>query len=122
MWLPPGVAPDEEGMGGVVEEGVNDASLAEVVGVLEQVDASHPAQEHWYLPAIGVDPVMQGKGHGSVLLEESLKICDRNHVAAYLESSNPAGIPLYERFGFRKISEIQAGSSPIVTPMLREAR
>ena len=38
---------------------------------------------------------------------------------AYLESSNPLNVPLYERFGFEVIAEIQAGDSPAIWPMLR---
>jgi hypothetical protein len=43
-------------------------------------------------------------------------------VPAYLESSNPANVPLYERHGFRALGTIQAGSSPTIFPMLRAAR
>jgi len=78
--------------------------------------------EHWYLPAIGVDPRGQGKGYGSALLAHSLEVCDRAHEAAYLESTNPLNIHLYERFGFEVIGEIQAGRSPTIVPMLRAAR
>jgi ribosomal protein S18 acetylase RimI-like enzyme len=66
--------------------------------------------------------MLQGKGYGSALLSSGLMTCDEQHVAAYLEATNPANIPLYERFGFRTIGTIQAGSSPAITPMLREAR
>jgi hypothetical protein len=36
-----------------------------------------------------------------------------------LESSNPKNISLYLRHGFEVIGEIQVGSSPVVTPMIR---
>lgn len=122
LWLPPGVSPDEESLGKVMEEGVALALQGEVFGVLEQVGLSHPEEEHWYLPAIGVDPMCQGKGYGSALLERGLDACDRNHEGAYLEATNPLNIPLYQRFGFEVIGEIQAGSSPAITPMFRAAR
>ncbi|MCA1748539.1 MAG: hypothetical protein LC634_03060 [Sphingomonadales bacterium] len=41
---------------------------------------------------------------------------------AYLESSNPRNISLYLRHGFEIVGEIQHGSSPVMTPMLRPAR
>lgn len=119
MWLPPGISPDEEALGKVMEEGVANGLQAEVFDVMEQVDTSHPAETHWYLPAIGVEPMLQGMGYGSALLKQGVKICDEQNVAAYLEATNPASIPLYERFGFKVIGEIQAGSSPVITPMLR---
>jgi ribosomal protein S18 acetylase RimI-like enzyme len=122
MWLPPGIEPDNEALGRVMEQGVDSELISEVFEVMQQVDASHPQEDHWYLPAIGVEPMLQGKGYGSALLVSGLKRCDDEHVAAYLEATNPANIPLYERFGFRVIGAIQAGSSPTITPMFRPAR
>jgi ribosomal protein S18 acetylase RimI-like enzyme len=59
---------------------------------------------------------------GAALMTEALKAVDRDGSIAYLESSNPRNISLYERFGFEVIGEIQSGSSPVVRPMLRKAR
>jgi ribosomal protein S18 acetylase RimI-like enzyme len=58
-------------------------------------------------------------GYGSALLRYALQQCDRDGVAAYLESSNPRNISLYERHGFAKLGSIQAGTSPTMVPMLR---
>ena len=122
LWLPPGVDPDEESLGQVIQEAVAPERQEETFTVLEQVGASHPETEHWYLPSIGVDPLYQGKGYGSALMERGLEVCDRNHVAAYLESTNPMNIPLYQRFGYEIVGEIQEGSSPVLTLMFRAAR
>jgi ribosomal protein S18 acetylase RimI-like enzyme len=122
LWLPPGVGPDEEALGAVVQEAVDPARLDEVFAVLEQVGKAHPQEPHWFLPAIGVDPRHQGRGHGSALLARSLEACDRDHAVAYLEASNVRNVPLYQRFGFDVVGEIQAGSSPVVVPMVRKAR
>ncbi len=122
LWLPPGVSSDEEALGAVMQEGVAAQLQEEVFGVLEQVGAGHPEEVHWYLPAIGVEPLSQGRGYGSMLLARGLEVCDRDHVAAYLEATNPANIPLYQRFGFEATGQIQAGSSPTITPMFRAAR
>ena len=122
FWLPPGTGPDEEALGAVMQEAVDAARLDEVFGVLEQVGQAHPAEPHWFLPAIGVDPRCQGRGHGSALLASALEVCDREHAITYLEASNPRNVPLYERFGFEVVGEIQAGSSPVVVPMVRGAR
>ena len=120
-WLPPDVAPDEEALGEVLMQGVDGGLQANVFAVLEQVGASHPPVPHYYLPAIGVEPTMQGKGYGSVLMEQGVAVCDRHRVAAYLESTNPTNIPLYRKFGFEIIGEIQVDGSPVLTRMLREA-
>ena len=122
LWLPPGVGPDEELLGGVMQQAVDATRLDEVFGLLEQVGESHPEEPHWFLPAIGVDPRRQGNGYGSALLARSLELCDDAGAIAYLEASNERNVPLYQRFGFEVIGEIQLGSSPLVTPMLRPAR
>jgi ribosomal protein S18 acetylase RimI-like enzyme len=122
LWLPPGIGPDEEALGAVMQEGVATALQGEVFAMLEQVGASHPEVPHWYLPAIGVEPMFHGKGYGTALLARGLEVGDRAHVAAYLEATNPSSIPLYRRMGFEVVGEIQAGSSPAITPMFRAAR
>jgi ribosomal protein S18 acetylase RimI-like enzyme len=82
----------------------------------------HPKEPHWYLPLIGIDPACQGKGFGSALLKHATDICDHDGMLAYLESSNLANVPLYERHGFEAIGRIQVGGSPVLTPMLRRPR
>jgi len=82
----------------------------------------HPAEPHWYLPLIGVEPSCQGRGCGGALLSFALERFDREKQVAYLESSNPRNIRLYERHGFERLGEIQAGSSPTLVPMARRPR
>jgi GNAT superfamily N-acetyltransferase len=122
LWLPPGVLPDEEALAAAITANVAEPRQAEVFEVFEQMGSYHPAEPHWYLPLMGVDPAHQRKGYGSVLLRYALSQCDRDHVAAYLESSNPANIPLYQRHGFGILDTIEVGSSPPIFPMLRHAR
>jgi ribosomal protein S18 acetylase RimI-like enzyme len=122
LWLPPGVHPDEEALAAIMRRSVPAERQADVFGVFEQMGRYHPRGPHWYLPLIGVDPGQQGKGHGSALLRHALLQCDRDHAPAYLESTNPANMPLYERHGFEVLATIQVGSSPPIFPMLRQAR
>lgn len=122
LWLPPGVSPDAEALGAFISECMDANLHADVFNILEQVNAAHPQAAHWYLPTIGVDPLLQGRGYGSALLAHGLEICDCSRTAVYLEATTPANIPLYERFGFKMLGSIQAGSSPTLTPMLRAAR
>ena len=89
--------------------------------VFEQMGAYHPHEPCWFLPLIGVDPARQGQGYGSALLRHALEQCDRDNVPAYLESSNPRNVPLYERHGFQALGSIQFGSSPTLVPMLRRS-
>jgi ribosomal protein S18 acetylase RimI-like enzyme len=122
LWLPPGIQPDQEALAAVLRKSVAPERQAMVFAVFEQMGRYHPHEPHWYLPLIGVDPAHQRKGHGSALLEHALAQCDRDHVAAYLESSNRVNIPLYERHGFRVLGTVQVESSPPIFPMLRAAR
>ena len=122
LWLPPGVHYDGEALGELMQRSVAEHDQESVFKVLEQVDAYHPTEAHWYLPAIGVDPNWQGRGYGSALLAAALAKCDQQHLPAYLESSNRRNIPLYERHGFEILGEIQAETSPTLWPMLRSAR
>lgn len=120
FWLPPGYGPDEETMIGLVERTAPDAIKDDIFGVFEEMAKYHPSGPHWYLPLIGVDPSQQGNGIGSALMKHALIPCDRDGTLAYLESSNPRNISLYERHGFEVIGEIQVGSSPTMRPMLRK--
>jgi ribosomal protein S18 acetylase RimI-like enzyme len=122
LWLPPGVYPDQEALGAIMQESSAADRIEEVSVVFERMGDYHPAEPHWYLPMIGVDPVHQGRGYGAALLRHALLQCDKDHVAAYLESSNAANVPLYERHGFVGLGTIQVGSSPPIFPMLRAAR
>jgi GNAT superfamily N-acetyltransferase len=122
LWLPPGVHPDEKALNHVVQQSVSAKIQKEVAAIFEQMSRYHPAEPHWFLPLIGVDPSHHGKGYGSVLMQHALRRCDHDRELAYLESSNPRNIPLYERHGFEVLGAIQVGTSPTIFPMLRKPR
>ncbi|MGX9425045.1 MULTISPECIES: GNAT family N-acetyltransferase [Bradyrhizobium] len=118
LWLPPGIEPDEAALAATLPAGRE----SEMAAVFEGMAAYHPKETHWYLPLIGVDPAHRRKGRGGALLGDAVRLFDRDHVAAYLESTNPANIPLYQRHGFEVLGTIQVGASPPLFPMLRRAR
>jgi GNAT superfamily N-acetyltransferase len=122
LWLPPGVRPDEDLLGEIVETTVSASIRQDVGSIFEQMAKYHPTEPHWYLPLIGVDPAHQGNGLGDALMAYALQRCDRDHLPAYLESTNPRNISLYRRHGFEVLGTIQAGSSPPLVPMLRQPR
>jgi GNAT superfamily N-acetyltransferase len=122
LWLPPGIEPDGEAMGRIIEAHIPPEKMEDGGGIVEQMHKFHPEEPHWYLPLIGTDPVQQGKGYGTALMAHAMKRCDESRLPAYLESSKPANVPFYERFGFNVMGLIQQGSSPPLTPMLRPAR
>jgi GNAT superfamily N-acetyltransferase len=122
LWLPPGVEPDGDAMTALVFETADPERLEEIGGFFEKVDAYHPEGDIWYLPLIAADPAHIGKGLGGALMKHALAVCDEQGKTAYLESSNPRNVSLYQRHGFEPLGEIQVGSSPVMTPMIREAR
>lgn len=122
MWLPPGVEPDGEKMLEILQKFAPQERLEDMFVVLGQMEQFHPHEEHWYLPIIGCDPMYLGQGLGGMLMKTALERVDADGLPAYLESSNPRNVSLYERHGFEVIGEIQHGSSPVMLPMFRAAR
>ena len=122
MWLPPGVHSDEEGIADLLRQSVAATRLTEILDLVAQMTSFQPAEPHWFLPLIGVDPMSRGRGRGSALLQHMLAQCDRERQLAYLDSTNARNIPLYERHGFERLGVIKAGSCPPVFPMLRKPR
>jgi ribosomal protein S18 acetylase RimI-like enzyme len=87
------------------------------------VEKAHPAEPpHWYLSTLGTNPAAQGRGFGTAVLMPVLEQCDRDGVAAYLESSKRANVDYYARFGFRVTETLRLPSGPEVWLMWREPR
>lgn len=129
LWVPPSEVEDdaddeqeEPAPSSSLGQLVAPERLEEVATVLAGMRSYHPKDDCWYLPLIGVDPGHQGRGLGAQLMKYALARCDEAGLPAYLESSNPANISLYERFGFEVMGRIQTETSPPMHPMLRAAR
>lgn len=122
MWLPPGVASDDAAIEAILAESVAQERMEEIGAFFEQMDQFHPHEEHWYLPLIAADPSQTGRGLGAALMKYALHKCDEQGLPAYLESSNPRNISLYERHGFEVMGKIETPSSPLMTPMFRQPR
>jgi|SRR6266536_1045980 len=122
LWLRPNVQSDEVTLGEIMQTTMSDTVRTDLYGVLEQMATYRPTGPHWYLPIIGVDPSRQGAGYGSALMNYALQECDREHLPAYLESTNARNVPLYRRHGFEVVGKIQSGDSPMFLPMYRSPR
>jgi GNAT superfamily N-acetyltransferase len=122
LWLPPGLLPDDDRLSSVFQRSVSEQIQKDVITVFDQMSRYHPSEPHWHLPLMGVDPLKQGGGFGSALMQHTLIQCDRDSKLAYLESSSPRSVPFYERHGFELLGTIQLGASPSVFPMLRRPR
>lgn len=125
LWLPPESTPP-----GTVEQFRVGRRLLSILGrrtlvgarALDTFERRRPEREHWYLTVLGTEPDRQGQGVGGTLLQPILERCDRTGVAAYLESSDPANVDYYRRFGFRTTGAIEFRGGPTVPLMLREPR
>jgi ribosomal protein S18 acetylase RimI-like enzyme len=122
LWLPPNVNPDEDALIELFHRTTAGHIQKESAELMKKMGSYHPQEPHWYLPLIGVDPFMQGNGFGSALMKHALILCYRDNMPAYLESTNPRNIPLYERHGFKVLDTIQFGTSPQILPMLRKRK
>ena len=122
LWLPPGVEPNGQALEKVFRDTAKPEHMDDLLATFEKMEKSHPREAHWYLPQIGVDPTAQGKGIGAALMRHALARCDQERSLAYLEASKPQNIPFYQSHGFEVMGQIQVGSAPPVTPMLRKPR
>ena len=74
-----------------------------------------PSTPHYYLGAIGVDPVVQGRGIGAHLLKS---FCDRSAAdpsssGVYLETAKESNLAFYERAGFLETGRGTLGSNTL---------
>lgn len=121
LWLPPSVHPDEEQLISCFEQTVAPEKHDALFETFGQMDKYHPDEDCWHLAFIAVDPLRQGKGLGSALLKACLRRCDEDGRPAYLESTNPANLSLYKRYGFEEMGLIKADQAPPLFPMFRAA-
>ena len=122
LWLPPGVEPDGDAIGGLLAESVD---LEQARGHLRHPRAdgrpvTRPIRTGtcaW----LAVTPEHQGSGLGGHLLRCCLEVVDETQLPAYLETPNPRTVPFYERHGFQVVGVAQVGACPPLTLMLRVA-
>lgn len=98
--------------------GTDAPRLFEIVALLDEY---HPQDRlHFHLQWAGVEPERQGQGIGSALLEPVLQRADRDGMPAYTEGTSMRNRRLYEREGFRLLSEIAPAGGPPLFRMWRE--
>jgi len=131
IWEPPG---QSMGLVGLARSGLLTAPLklgpgpvarlARAAAAIEPVrQQSMAGQPHWYLSIAAIDPDLQGKGRGGALLREGLARIDADGLPCFLDTNNEANLPLYERFGFTTVAQVQVGEDgPQAWGMRREAQ
>jgi ribosomal protein S18 acetylase RimI-like enzyme len=114
LWIPPGspemTPADEERLPGVIGMACGPESATRVMELLDAFDRNHPHEPpHFYLSLLATHPDHAGRGLGVGLVAACLAEIDAGDppAAAFLESSNPANLPRYERLGFRPTREVE---------------
>jgi ribosomal protein S18 acetylase RimI-like enzyme len=64
-----------------------------------------PAEPHWHLGPVAVDPDLQGQGIGSAMLEDFCLQMGERHTLSYLETDKTENVRFYERFGYTVVAE-----------------
>ncbi len=124
LWIPPGrpemSAADAARMPALIDAVCGPESAPRVKALMEAFERTHPAEPpHFYLSLLGTHPDHAGQGLGIGLLAANLEQIDAAGAPAYLESSNPANVPRYERLGFRVRSEVELVPGIPATQMWR---
>ncbi len=125
LWYPPGTLgadPTEaERFARLLEGALAPEEAALMRAVFERFEANHPRRPHYYLSLLATDPDRAGARLGTALLADNLARIDANGAAAFLETTNPVNVPLYERFGFRRSGEFGLpAAGPTVAQMWRD--
>ncbi len=75
-------------------------------GVLwDWIEAQLPAEPHWFLDALGVEPGRQSRGIGTALVRWGLDRAAADGVPVTLETGRLETVRYYDRFGFRVVRE-----------------
>jgi ribosomal protein S18 acetylase RimI-like enzyme len=93
-----------------------------LMAIRSDMDIHHPKdRRHAYLWFLGVAPAAQGRGVGSALLRAANARLDAEGLPAYLETGTTRNVALYERHGFKVISEHKArADAPNMWSMWRD--
>jgi GNAT superfamily N-acetyltransferase len=76
LWLLPNTQSDDQALIEMLQRTVREREMQVVFAYFEEMAKYHPAEPHWHLTLIGVDPIRQGQGYGSALLKYGLAACD----------------------------------------------
>jgi ribosomal protein S18 acetylase RimI-like enzyme len=116
IWIPPGHTMT---FGGMLRSGMIGSALGmglrpfvqfmRANEAMAKVHHQHVPEPHWYLLIVGVDPELQGRGLGSALVKEGLKLADEAGCPCYLETSDERNLAFYQRLGFVVIATAPLG-------------
>ena len=62
---------------------------------------------HLILQPLGVDPLVQGKGHASLLLRTQFERLDKDGLSCYVDTQTEKNVSMYEHYGFKVAEKFQ---------------
>jgi ribosomal protein S18 acetylase RimI-like enzyme len=95
LWVPPGTGDAFDELTFSFED-----AGAEYDSFWGWAEGQRPAEPHWYLDHIAVEPRSRGSGVGVALVEHGLGLARADGVPAFLCTSREDNIGFYERRGF----------------------
>ncbi|HVL27241.1 MAG TPA: GNAT family N-acetyltransferase [Acidimicrobiales bacterium] len=110
-WLPPGAFPWSAGRKARATPAFLRVFLADprafrtFARVGANAERAHPAEPHWFLEVLGIRPGAQRQGLGTRLMAPALEQADGSGMPCALETSDPANVAYYRRFGFEVVDE-----------------
>jgi len=126
VWIPPqgpdGPEPDMSMLRAVNDLAFGAETMEARTMALMPLLTAHPTTPHWYLSLVGTRASARGRGLASAVISAVTDRCDADGVGAYLESSDPANVPLYQRHGFVVTAEAAIDGGPTVPLMWRDPR
>lgn len=85
--------------------GILGSSLPAVLKWKSKWARHDPDRPHLHFGPLAVLPQLQGKGIGSMLLNQFCRLADVQNADAYLETDKEENLPLYKKFGFAVVDE-----------------
>jgi predicted N-acetyltransferase YhbS len=77
------------------------------------IEAGHPAERHWLLDQLAVEPGAQGRGIGTAMVRLAVARAAADGVPLLLETGVARNVAFYERFGFTVMRDADApGGGP----------
>jgi ribosomal protein S18 acetylase RimI-like enzyme len=71
-----------------------------------------PAEPHWHLGPVAVDPRLRGQGIGGAMLAHFCRRMDDCAALSYLETDKSENVGFYEKFGFTVVAEAKVLGVP----------
>jgi ribosomal protein S18 acetylase RimI-like enzyme len=61
------------------------------------------SESHWYLLLLGVRPHYQGKGYGTLLVDEMFRLTENNKWSYWVDTQKEENVSFFQKFGFELV-------------------